>query len=275
MEVLITCDQFPESKTSLNVWNPQTGTKLLSLRGPPAAPHSLTFIRDEGFAVVEQGKPFIHLWQVGSSLQTSKRILCPGKPGPMALSPDGNFLAVAIDEKINVWQPATGRIVTVINSAHYRPVTVLKFTDDGSYLISGGQDGMVLAWKFIMLVSGASSTPTYSWADHSLPVNDIHVGTGGRKSTVFTVGEDRFLKIYSLMTGTLLLSVAYPVSISSVVADRVEMAVYLGAVDGTIYQLNVGAPPRSLEHHVSSDAAADGIFRKHTERLADETFQSI
>jgi len=267
MEVLITTDHFVENKTSLTVWNPQTGTRLLSLRGPPAAPQSLVFIRgDEGFAVVEEGKPFIHLWQVGQLLQSSKRILCPGKPGPMAMSPDGNFLVVGIEEKIHVWQPATGRIVTVVSAGHYRAVRVLRFNDDGTYLISAAEDGMVLAWKFINLVSDESPTPTYSWADHSLPVNDVHVGTGGRKATIFSVGEDRFVKIYSLMTGTLLLSVAYPVPLTSVVADRAEMGVFLGASDGTIYQLNISTPPRSLEHHVSSDAASDGILRKHTTR---------
>jgi len=269
MEVLITSDTLQDSKTSLNLWNPFTGTKLLSLRGPPAAPNSLVPIRDEGFAVVEHGKPFIHFWQVGHPLQTSRRILCPGKPGPMAMTPDGNFLAVAIDEKINIWQPATGRIVTVINSAHYRPVTCLCFTDDGSFLISGGQDGMVLAWNFLILVSGTSTTPTYSWSDHSLPVTGIHVGTGGRKATVFTVGEDRFLKIYSLMTGGLVLSVAFPLPLTSVSVDAAEMAVFLGAVDGAIYQMNVGAPPRSLEHHVSTDSGTDHVFRKHTDRFVN------
>jgi pre-rRNA-processing protein IPI3 len=104
--------------------------------------------------VVEAGKPFIHFWQAGHPLQTSRRILCPGKPGPAALSPNGLFLAVAIEEKVNLWQVSTGRIVTVINSAHYRPLTVLKWNRDGTFLITAGQDGMVLAWKFISLVSG-------------------------------------------------------------------------------------------------------------------------
>lgn len=267
MEVLISTDNNVESKTSINLWNPLTGTKLGSFRGPPAAPSSLALIRDEGFAVVEMGKPFIHFWQYGTPNQTSRRILCSGKPGPMCISPDGNFLAVATEEKISIWQAATGRIVTVINSAHYRPVTALKFNDDGTYLISGAQDGMVLAWQFLVLVAGVSSSPCHTWSDHTLAVTGIHVGAGGRKASIFTVGQDRSLKIYSLISGGLLLSVGFPLPLTSVAADAAETSVFVGAVDGSVYQLKLSSPPRSIEHHVTTESAADSVFKKHTQRL--------
>lgn len=266
MEVLISTDNSLESKTSLNLWNPQTGTKVASFRGPPAAQSSLAFIRDEGFAVVETGKPFIHFWQYGTPNQTSKRILCSGKPGPMCISPDGNFLAVAVEEKISIWQAATGRVVTVVNSAHYRPVTALKFNDDGTYLISGAQDGMVLAWQFLVLVAGVSSVPCHTWSDHTLAVTGIQVGMGGRKANVFTVGQDRTLKIYSLISGSLLLSVGFPLPLTCVVSDAAESAVYVGGVDGTIYQMKLSQPPRSIEHHIATDSGADFVFRKHNQR---------
>ncbi|CAL8122344.1 unnamed protein product [Orchesella dallaii] len=267
MEVLISTDSSVESKTSLNLWNPLTGTRLANFRGPPAAPSSLAFIRDEGFAIVEMGKPFIHFWQYGTPTQTSRRILCSGKPGPMCISPDGNFLAVAVEEKISIWQAATGRIVTVINSAHYRPVTALKFNDDGTYLISGAQDGMVLAWQFLVLVAGVSSVPFHSWSDHTLAITGIHVGMGGRKAAVFTVGQDRSLKIYSLINGSLLLSVGFPMPLTYVVADAAETAVYAGGADGSIYQMKLGSPPRSIEHHVATESVTDFIFRKHNHSI--------
>lgn len=266
MEVLISTDSSFESKTSMNLWNPMTGTKMASFRGPPAAQSSLAFIRDEGFAIVEAGKPFIHFWQYGTPAQTSRRILCTGKPGPMTISPDGNFLAVAVEEKINIWQAATGRIVTVINSAHYRPITALKFNDDGTYLISGAQDGMVHAWQFLVLVAGVSSVPCHTWSDHTLAVTGIYVGTGGRKATIFTVGQDRSLKIYSLITGGLLLSVGFPLPLTCVVADPAESTVYVGGVDGSIYQMKLSSPPRSIEHHVATESATDFVFRKHNQR---------
>ena len=44
-------------------------------------------------------------------------------------------------------QVCTGRLLAVI-CQHYQPVNVLKFTDDGTYLLSGGDDNRVLVWNF-------------------------------------------------------------------------------------------------------------------------------
>ena len=44
-------------------------------------------------------------------------------------------------------QVYTGHLVAVV-SQHYQVVNVLKFTDDGTYLLSGGADARVLVWKF-------------------------------------------------------------------------------------------------------------------------------
>ena len=47
-------------------------------------------------------------------------------------------------------QVYTGHLVAVV-SQHYQVVNVLKFTDDGTYLLSGGADARVLVWKFSRL----------------------------------------------------------------------------------------------------------------------------
>lgn len=43
-------------------------------------------------------------------------------------------------------QVCTGHLVAVA-SLHYQPVKVLKFTEDGVYLLSGGDDGRVVVWR--------------------------------------------------------------------------------------------------------------------------------
>lgn len=108
--------------------------------------------------------------------------------------------------------------------------------------------------------------PTFSWAHHTLPVTALHVGTGGRKATLFTASEDRFVKIYSLLTGSLLLSVAFPQPLTAITVDSAERAVFVGGLDGVIYYLNTASPPRAIEHQVTHDGAADGILRKHNSR---------
>jgi len=93
------------------------------------------------------------------------------------------------------------------------------------------------------------------------------VGMGGRKANVFTVGQDRNFKVYSLISGSLLLSVGFPLPLTCVIADASENAVYVGGVDGSIYQMKLSTPPRSIEHHVATDSAADFVFRKHNQSI--------
>lgn len=124
MEVLVTTDHTPSSNTSVTIWNPSTGTKLLALKGPCATTGSLVLLRDEGLLIAEVGKPFVHLWQVGSPLQSSRRIICPvgqQKLGPMTASPDGNYIVVAISEKINVWQVSERKISFTIDKVKDNP----------------------------------------------------------------------------------------------------------------------------------------------------------
>jgi len=262
MYVLLSCDHNKDSNTSITFWNPQNGSKLLSLRGPSASPASLSFIRNEGFSIAEMGKPFIHFWQTGHSLQTSRRILCPGKVNAMAWSHTGAFLAVAIKEKINIWQPSSGRIVCTLDAGHHRDVTVLKFAKDLSYLVSGGADGLVLAWKFTPAFTMSSKSPMYSWANHSFGVTDLWIGIGGYKARIYSVSLDRTMKIYSLMTGDVLLSITFPFALTSVAADLVEYCVYVGSVQGSIYGVIPDDPGIKEHAHFSSN----NVFTKHNKK---------
>jgi WD40 repeat protein len=94
----------------------------------------------------------------------------------------------------------------------------------------------------------------------------MHLGSGGRKATLFTCSEDRFVKVYSLLSGTMLLSIAFPQPLSSIVTDAAERTMFIGGNDGVIYIFNISTPPRSLEHQITHDEAADGILKKHGTR---------
>ena len=37
-------------------------------------------------------------------------------------------------------------------SRHYQSISVLKFIDDGSHLVSGGHDNLVIAWRLARCV---------------------------------------------------------------------------------------------------------------------------
>ena len=77
----------------------------------------------------------------------------PESPVAVTCSPDDVFCAVSsISGKIYIWQIASGHLLRVLSGAHYSTVSVLKFTDDGNHLLSGGEDAAVRVWFMARLV---------------------------------------------------------------------------------------------------------------------------
>ena len=52
-------------------------------------------------------------------------------------------------------QVSTGRMLAQL-SRHYQPVTVLQFTTDGAFFISGGNDSLAITWNLGRLSSSLS-----------------------------------------------------------------------------------------------------------------------
>jgi pre-rRNA-processing protein IPI3 len=74
-------------------------------------------------------------------------------------------------------------MVGAVETAHYREISVLRFSNDGAYVLSGSEDATVRVWRLSRLLerhqAGApeTSTPFHTWADHTLPVTDIVCGS--------------------------------------------------------------------------------------------------
>lgn len=227
--------------------------------GGAIASHALDFINDEFIIAANNSKPILHIWPVNSQEQISGiRFVIPGKASALAVSPDGNYCVAAVSETIYVWQISTGNMVAVLTK-HYQSVTALKFIDDGSHFISAGHDGMILVWKLssILAARGYSNqdiTPLYTFSDHTLPITDLYVGKGGMCAILTSVSLDRTCRIYDLASATLLLNLVFPEALTSVAVDRLETQVYVGTIQGNIFEFSLQAPPRTKEYHISHDA---------------------
>lgn len=140
------------------------------------------------------------------------------------------------------WDVVTGDLLSVVPTAHYRAVTVLRFSDDGGRLISASDDGTAKVWETRLLVdrsghAGGAITPVCTWAEHTLPVTGVHCGYGGLQARVLTVSKDCSCKVWELATGELAGTLSLPSDLWSVTADAAEQYVYCGAGDGTVYAL--------------------------------------
>lgn len=135
-------------------------------------------------------------------------------------------------------------------SAHYRAVQTIVFSDCGSFLITGGSDGIVNMWSLMDIVSeengpitslgakyGSSSMkPVRTWSEHQLPVTSLHALPSSR---VVSTSQDRHVIIMELFSGLTLAKIQMPSAVSVVTADASGHRLFIGSIDGTIYCIDI------------------------------------
>ncbi|XP_030036566.2 WD repeat-containing protein 18 [Manduca sexta] len=277
LEVLVTCDSNNTLWNSC-VWDPHTGTSLMTYKGGGTSEsRTLSFIGKDYLAAVEKTKPVLHIWPLNSH-QTVQgmRFILPGKASALAISTDGHYIIAGIDEKIYIWQTASGNLLTIINR-HYQKITMLKFTPDGKYFVSAAEDGMVMVWSLstvashpevnlVTQLSAGQHDPIYIFSDHSLPVTDLCISKTGMHGRLFTISSDRTCKIYDLASGEMLLNLVLDVPLSSITLDVLELNVFIGTTEGNIHQISLTNPPRSRDLLVNTET--DSLtFSSHTKAV--------
>ena len=168
----------------------------------------------------------------------------------VAASPDGtHFAAGALSGAVYVWEVSTGVLAKTWN-AHFKAVSAVSFAAEGSVLVTAVEDTVVSAWSMASVLDPAAATappvPTYSWAEHALPVTSLAVGGGpaggaGGSALVASASADRTCKIWTLGGGHMLRSVEFPAALACVALDACESTLYAGATDGRVFEVPLNA----------------------------------
>lgn len=277
LEVLVTCDSNNTLWTS-SIWDPHNGTNLMTYKGGGTAENrTVCFLGNDYLAAVERTKPILHIWPLNSQ-QTVQgmRFVLPGKASAFAVTPDGSYCIAGIDEKIYLWQIASGNLLTIINH-HYQKVNLLKFTSDGRFFVSAAEDGMVMVWSLVTVAANpevelvtqavaGQHDPIYIFSDHFLPVTDICISKTGMHGRLFTVSSDRSCKIYDLTSGELLLNLVFDEPLSAICLDVLELNVFIGSTEGKIVQISLTNPPRGRDVLINNDESSI-TFSGHTKTV--------
>lgn len=175
----------------------------------------------------------VYSWQRDHPLQ---RIILPSKLSCIACSPNGELIAGgSFEGRIFLWQVATGDLVASFD-AHYRPVSVLKWTSDGAALVSGGEDARIMVWSLTGLLaphdqtsssitsSEHNPTPYCTLSDHHLAITDLAISSGRfpHQITVFSSSADSTVKLWDLRTRSQLSTFVFEQPIHRVVLDCTE-----------------------------------------------------
>eukprot|EP00124_Ichthyophonus_hoferi_P004801 Ihof_evm2s582 gene=Ihof_evmTU2s582 len=252
------------------LWDLRSTAILGSYKGnPKCGRHGLATVGDRLLLGSQADKGALRVWAWEKD-QPLHKFSGPEKIPVVAVTPDGIFCAAgSVSGKIYIWEITTGQLLRTVD-AHFKAVTALKFVDDGSLLVSGGGDAGVHVWTLASLVDRSNDTvpvPRYSWSDHSLAVTDIHCGMGGAMARVATVSLDRTCKIWELISGQLLASIAFPTFLQAVIMDPSEFRCFVGGGEGSIFQLSMYSQKmvdRKAEGQREIQASAEEGFKGHS-----------
>jgi pre-rRNA-processing protein IPI3 len=257
---------------SISVWDVRNGTQLMQYRGGGASHKStLNVINGKFLVTANNVKPLLNFWALNNSdtIQNIKFVM-PARVNCLSVSNDGLYLVAGIKENIYIWQISTGKMLTMLTK-HYQNVNCIKFTDDGSHFVSGGEDGQVIVWNLSAVIGDRFSTDNiealHVFSDHALPVTDLWIGIGGLSGLLATSSKDRTCKIYDMASGTLLLSLVFQEIITCLTLDRIETSLFIGTSQGNIYHHRLQPPPRTREYHITNDDEINNKFKGHTKGI--------
>ena len=210
-----------------------TGTVLGTFKNNKSEKNCTYFsdnLRDGWIFSAQNQKGIIHVWN-WSKDSVHMKIFCQEKVTCLSVSHDDVFCAVGTENGyVNVWRISDGALVKKI-AAHFRSVTVVKFTFDSSFLVSASEDGSVSVWNHISEVL----TPVQHWNDHTLPVSGLHISYGiSGTARIASASLDGKVIFYDLNSGAHLFQVKFPSPISCLVCDALETRVFVGDEKGNI-----------------------------------------
>ncbi|GAC73539.1 WD40 repeat protein [Moesziomyces antarcticus T-34] len=212
-------------------------------------------------------------WQRDHPLQ---RIILPQKLACIAASPNGELVAGgSFDGRIFLWQIATGDLLASFD-AHYRSVTVLKWTQDGAALVTGSEDSRILVWSLAGLLaphdqtssaitsSEHNPTPYCTLADHNLAITDLHIASGRfpNHTTILSSSADSTVKMWDLRTRSLLSTFIFEQPIHRVVLDCTERFFFAatspGSGENAVYRIDLFRKRDASSRMVESKIATNG-----------------
>lgn len=271
-EFLLTSSQSSQ-QFSASLWDYNTKNTLKIYRnGGTVPPKTLAVIGQDYILSAEANKPLLHVWPLNSQeIDKSIRLILPGPASCLSVCPKNTFLAAAIETKLYIWQLSSGKLLSV-QQRHYQPITCIQFSNDSEYVVTGGEDGILVGYFLGDLVAIHHSLlsqssigqvePVYTISDHSMPIRDIHIGTFGRNSRLATCSSDHTARIYTLCTGDLLLNLVFNEPLTSITFDSPCWKLYVGTNSGVVKQFNLKNPPRTLNHHVEKEHTNDFLGHK-------------
>ena len=213
---------------------------------------------------------------LGSVYSTHAPVRC------LASSPDGTYYVGGVRERVHVWDSATGNQVCVL-SQHYQSVSAVVFSPDSNYLISGGEDGIILVWKFSLVVSAgymsqfslftvpqsiqhecSEARLKFTLSEHALPITSLVCGLGGVRGLLYSASVDHSCKIWDLLRGLCIATIPIEGGATCLATDVLERMLLVGERHGEILRIHIRfSLPRTLSPDTGENREGTSTSSQH------------
>ncbi|CAH8579815.1 unnamed protein product [Schistosoma turkestanicum] len=240
------------------VWDPLGGNPVASLSGDMALKSSITGYFG-GVTCAAAKKPIIQTWNFNSATSAHKNILTKGLVSAYVFTPDGNYIIIAFDREIYVYQTGSGCLMGVLEGSHSARICEMKLSKWNSngpaFLVSTDIAGFLACWSLGSLINGLSTMSAQGATEIEIHPNTnlsnvkhpplwyvIQASTGHPVCAVMEdiviVGGSQGLKLYSLYDGSVLGSLLTNVSgglLSLCPSPDNNGNLYCGGNEGLLY----------------------------------------
>jgi len=266
MEVAV-ITEICDDQACISVWDFSTAVRLKTYKNCKCARNGLDFVTNNYIVSAQHNSHLLHVYDTQNE-RLVKRIVCSGKISSLAISPDGNYCVVALMEKLHIWQISNGNLINVI-SKHYQNITSIKFTTDGMFFVTCGDDNIINIWNFANTLQPRDAfndtdicdEPYHSLNIHSMPIRDLHVGVNGMRCCLVTCSLDQTCKMVDLCSGQTVCTFVFDRGCTAVTMDVVERNMFVGTLDGSIYFIDCHSKSKQDEIHVPSEKK--GCLKAH------------
>ncbi|VDM50385.1 unnamed protein product [Toxocara canis] len=188
--------------------------------------------------------PLLHALSVNPHRRRHVKSVLAGPAENMLTTADGALLFVSIGSQLFTWMAGSGELLSVVE-AHYQRVSCMCLSSDGTFLISGSDDGSVNVFHLADLArwdigSFEKQAPYRAWRVHSLSVKAVCSARCGEPRVV-SCAVDHTTAIHSIARDQCLLKVSGDQPLTSCAIDPLGRCVFVGTDSGSIAQINLYA----------------------------------
>ncbi|KAE9553545.1 hypothetical protein FO519_003238 [Halicephalobus sp. NKZ332] len=263
---------------STRIINPLTKTAFWQFKGAEYQNGVPDVIEPVGenpdfFVASIKGQPLLHMIGFWNKQRFHLKSVVPDHVTAICTDPDGCYIFGAIGSKIYVWNVSTRELISIVE-AQFLPITCMKASYDGNYVVTGAEDGSVAVHRLTDLVAWRSKISpkveaALQYTHHTGAVTDLYL-TSSNQPRILSVSNDHTAVIYSVTGKCLLIRIAEDYPICSCSMDPAESKIFLGLETGDITVVSLSKKQlKKEEQHPIEDSVGPIVkfAKKHSSKI--------